>query len=213
MPVATARWLSRLSLAGLGMAPLIALRGHFNADELLSPVQSTISAYAAMDPLGLVEIAIYLSAFACLTLLGAMFAARIPVGGVLTTTLTIGGLGFLVAAVIPTVEVGTPMTTEGLIHRYASVSACAALLIASLLLVRLADRQNWHEIRIPLLITTWISSVSGVAVVYAMFFGDRVFIGLYERILCAALLGTLLVVSVHISRLPVTAERDVALAL
>jgi|GEM_PF-4324015 len=213
MPAVFARWLSRLSLVGLGMAMLIALRGHFNADELLSPVQSTISAYAAMDPFGPVEIAIYLSALACLTLLIAMIAARIPVGRTLTLALATGGLGFLVAAAIPTVEVGTPMTTEGLIHRYASITGCAALLVASLLLVRLASRQGWHEIRVPLLITTWISSLSGLAVVYAMFFGDRVFIGLYERFLCAALLATLIVISAHISRLTIRAARDVALAM
>lgn len=201
-----------MTLYGLSSAIAIVLLGHFNADAILSPLGDTISAYAAMDPFGPVEVGIYLSGFACLSLWIAMVIARIRVGGVLSAALVVGGGGFLLAAMVPTVEVGTPMTTSGLVHRYASVTGCAALLVATLCLARLADREGWLEIKVALRATTWISSISGLAVVYSMFWGSRIYIGLYERILCAALLATLIVVSAHLLRQPGIARREVAFA-
>lgn len=202
MPAFVARWLCRFTLYGLSAAIIIVLLGHINADTVLSPFGSTISAYAAMDPLGPVEVGIYLSGVACLSLWMAMVIAQIRVGVVLSFTLIVGGAGFLIAAVVPTVEVGSPMTPEAFIHRYASVTACGALLVATLCLTRLADRVGWDEIKAALRATSLVSSTSALAVIYSMYWGDRVYIGLYERVLCAALLSTLIIVSAHLLRQP-----------
>ncbi len=208
-----ARWLCRFTLYGLSAAVVMVLLGHFNADTMLSPFGNTISVYAAMDPLGPVEVGIYVSGVACLSLWGAMMAARIHVGKILSTALIVGGGGFLLAAMIPTVEVDAPMTTGGWIHRYASIVGCTALLVAALWLTRLADREGWAEITVALRATTWVSALSGLAVIGSMFWGSREYIGLYERILCASLLATLIVVSAHLLRQPGIARRPVALAV
>jgi hypothetical protein len=198
----SAHWLCRLSFGGLVLSATIVLLGHLDADDTLSPLTSTISAYAAMDRMGPVEFGILVAGAASLTLLAALQITRVPTGRLLTASMLTGGVGFLIVAIIPTVEPGTPMTPAAQVHRYAAILSCGAFVVAGLLLPRMAARQGWLELRLPLQTLAVVSSGAGLAVTYAMFFADRFLIGLYERILAGAIIATMIVLAAGLLRLP-----------
>ncbi|GAA4910935.1 uncharacterized protein DUF998 [Stackebrandtia albiflava] len=198
----SALWLVRLSFGGLLFSASIVLLGHLGADEALSPFDSTISAYAAMDRMGPVEFGILVAGLASLALLAGMYAARIRVGGPLAASMGVGGAGFLIAALVPTVEPGTPFTAAAQVHRYAAILGCMAFMLAGLLLIRLATTEDWTDLRFPLQVLAIVSTTAGLAVTYAMFFGDRFLIGLYERILAGTIIATMALVATRLLRLP-----------
>jgi heme A synthase len=105
--------------------------------------------------------------------------------------------GLLLAAVVPTNEPGTAMTTAAYLHRYASVIAFLALPVGGWLLARrdqLTPAARWLR---GLAVA---SLVLAAAMVWSAYPGDRVLLGLAERLLILTEVGVLTVVALVLAR-------------
>ncbi|MFG2099145.1 DUF998 domain-containing protein [Micromonospora echinaurantiaca] len=185
-----------LALGGIALAALLAVIGHLEVNEDLNPWSLTVSDYAVSDRGGVIDVAMVVLAVATAALLPALRrAATSPDGsrpearqtdarqtgaGRLTEVLLaawVGGL--LLAAVVPTNEPGLPMDTAAYVHRYASVVAFLALPVGGWLLAR----------RLPDAAGRWVrgfalaSLALAAVMVWSAYPGDRVLLGLIERLL------------------------------
>ncbi|MFI7489482.1 DUF998 domain-containing protein [Micromonospora echinaurantiaca] len=190
-----------LALGGIALAALLAVIGHLEVNEDLNPWSLTVSDYAVSDRGGVIDVAMVVLAVATAALLPALRRAATPPDGSrpearqtdarqtgarqtgagrLTEVLLaawVGGL--LLAAVVPTNEPGLPMDTAAYVHRYASVVAFLALPVGGWLLAR----------RLPDATARWVrgfaqaSLTLAAVMVWSAYPGDRVLLGLIERLL------------------------------
>lgn len=178
-------------LGGLAavLAVLGVLAGHFDTPSL-SPWVHTISDYAAADRGGPVETGIFLAGLGALPLVPALW--RLSKTVALLAASWVAGLA--VTAIVPTDPLGhLTMSTAGYVHRYASTVAFASLVIAGVMLARRLRSLTCS-------VLSGLAVLGGVWVTWATYFGDRLLIGLAERLLAAAMLGLLIVLSGRIAR-------------
>jgi Protein of unknown function (DUF998) len=188
---------------GIVLAVVLTVIGHIDHDPGLNPLSLTISDYALSDRGGPVEIAMLSLGLGSLALLAGMLGLRAPVRGLASTLLAVWGIGLICAAIVPTDPIGTPaLSPTAQFHRYASVAAFVALPIAAVLLSgRLATDRRWRGLSAYLRWLAGACAVGLLALLYVAFPGDRVMIGLVERILVTAEVALVGVLALRLARL------------
>ncbi|NRQ32287.1 DUF998 domain-containing protein, partial [Nonomuraea sp. NN258] len=128
-------------------------------------------------------------------------AVGAPIRGLPEKLLMVWSGALIVAAVIPTTPIGHDLTTTALIHRYVSVAAFVSLPAAGALLVpRLAAHAEWKPVARTV---EWVTLAGGfgvLAITYVAMPGERVLIGLVERLLLGAEVGLLAVLAAWLVR-------------
>ncbi|MGW0434120.1 DUF998 domain-containing protein [Micromonospora sp. NPDC003197] len=166
-----------LAWVGLALTVLLAVIGQVSPDPYLDPLTLTVSDYAVADRGGVTDAAMVTFGASALALLMAL--RNLPRGAVVL--LNVFAAGMFVAAIAPT-DPGTDLSVTGQVHRYASIVAFVALPLTGLLLTR----------RAPALLGRAIDWVRGLALVTGVFMvamlvsstvGDRLLVGLAERLL------------------------------
>ncbi|MEU4638985.1 DUF998 domain-containing protein [Micromonospora sp. NPDC023814] len=194
-----------LTLGGIAVAALLAVIGHVEVNDDLNPWALTVSDFAVSDRGGVIDAAMVVLAAATAVLLPALRrahrspAARPGRAAELLLAAWIGGL--LLAALVPTNEPGLPMDTAAYVHRYASVVAFLALPLAGWLLAA----------RLPAVARavrglTLVSLALAATMVWSAYPGDRLLLGLVERLLILAEVAVLAVVAVTLLRRSPTAD-------
>ncbi|WP_176953832.1 DUF998 domain-containing protein [Streptomyces indicus] len=105
-------------------------------DPGLSPLQLTVSDFAALDRGGPIETTMGLLGAVSLVLLAVARTGRLPVRGLPSVLIGVWGVGLLVAAVVPTDPLTAELSGPAYVHRYASIAAFLALPLAGLILDR-----------------------------------------------------------------------------
>ncbi|GGO79379.1 DUF998 domain-containing protein [Nonomuraea cavernae] len=176
--------------------------GQLVPDPYLDPMNVTVSEYAVADRGGVTEVAIAVLGLGSLALLGGLRAAGAPVRGVPERLLAVWSGALVVAAVVPTTPIGADLTLTAQVHRYVSVAAFVSLPVAAALLVpRLAADPDWKPVA---RVVEWLALAGGLgvlAITYVALPGDRVLIGLVERLLLGAEVALLGVLAAWLVRL------------
>ncbi|MFE9203639.1 DUF998 domain-containing protein [Micromonospora sp. NPDC007230] len=213
-----------LALGGIALAAVLAVLGHLEVNDDLSPWSLTVSDFAVSDRGGAIDVAMAVLAAATAVLIPALWrtgsgadpggsrragGGRAPTGGgapawpgrrpqVAGMLLSAWTAGLVTSAVVPTNEPGLPMDTAAYLHRYASVVAFLALPVAGWLLAgHLGGRAaGW------LRVLTLASLLLAGAMIWSAYPGERMLIGLAERLLIVAEVALLSVVAVALARRP-----------
>ncbi|WP_406074943.1 DUF998 domain-containing protein [Micromonospora sp. NBC_01638] len=172
-----------LALGGIALAALLTVIGHFEVNDDLDPWALTISDFAVSDRGGVIDIAMVVLALASVALLHGLRRIGSPrPRSSRAVDLLLGAwvAGLLLAAVVPTNEPGTAMTTAAYLHRYASVVAFLALPVGGWLLARRPDlAPAARTLRTLVLLSLALAG----AMVWSAYPGDRLLLGLAERLL------------------------------
>ncbi|MGC4773266.1 DUF998 domain-containing protein [Micromonospora sp. DT44] len=200
MPVTRSTGL--LALGGIAVAALLTVIGHLEVNDDLNPWALTISDFAVSDRGGVIDVAMVVLALATAALMYGLRRAGPPRSGrVVELLLGAWVAGLLLAAVVPTNEPGAAMTASAYVHRYASVVAFLALPIGGWLLARRPDLTPTARTLRALVV---LSLALSAAMVWSAYPGDRLLIGLAERLLIlteVAVLAT--VATTQVRRSPV----------
>ncbi|MFI7425719.1 DUF998 domain-containing protein [Micromonospora sp. NPDC049836] len=188
------RTIGLLALGGIALAAVLAVIGHLEVNDDLNPWSLTVSDYAVSDRGGVIDVAMALLAGATAVLLPSL--RRTGVARPALALLAAWSAGLVAAAVIPTNEPGLPMDTAAYVHRYASVVAFLALPLAGWLLARRLGGRAAGWLR-GLTVT---SLLLAAAMIWSAYPGDRVLIGLAERLLVLAEVALLAVVAATLVR-------------
>ncbi|MBM0279494.1 DUF998 domain-containing protein [Micromonospora tarensis] len=188
-----------LALGGIALAALLTVIGHLEVNDDLNPWALTVSDFAVSDRGGVIDVAMVVLALATVALLyglrrtGPALPGR-PAEPSRPAEVLLGAwvAGLLLAAVVPTNEPGTAMATTAYVHRYASVVAFLALPAAGWLL---AGRPDLASAARTLRALVLLSLALAVAMVWSAYPGDRVLIGLAERLLILTEVGVLATVA------------------
>ncbi|WP_410809871.1 DUF998 domain-containing protein [Micromonospora sp. 067-2] len=189
-----------LALGGIALATVLTVIGHLDANDDLDPWALTVSDFAVSDRGGVIDAAMVTLALATVALLYGLRRAGPPrprSGRAVELLLGAWVGGLLLAAVVPTNEPGTAMTTAAYLHRYASVVAFLALPVGGWLLARrdqLTPAARWLR---GLAVA---SLVLAAAMVWSAYPGERVLIGLAERLLILTEVGVLTAVALVLAR-------------
>ncbi|MEV0212710.1 DUF998 domain-containing protein [Micromonospora sp. NPDC050695] len=189
-----------LALGGIAMAAVLTVIGHLEVNDDLNPWALTISDFAVSDRGGAIDVAMVVLAFATVALLSGLRHTGPPRRNVgRTAELLLGAwvAGLLAAAVVPTNEPGTAMTTTAYVHRYASVVAFLALPVAGWLLARRPDLTTAAR---PLRALVLLSLALAAAMIWSAYPGDRMLIGLAERLLIVTEVAVLATVAITQTR-------------
>ncbi|MFC0028974.1 DUF998 domain-containing protein [Micromonospora chaiyaphumensis] len=178
-----------LALGGIALAAVLAVLGHLEVNDNLDPWSLTVSDFAVSDRGGVIDTAMAALAAATVVLLPALH--RAGAGRRAGALLVAWSAGLTAAALVPTNEPGLPMDTAAYVHRYASVVAFLALPVAGWLLARRLGGRAAGWVR-GLALT---SLVLAGAMIWSAYPGDRVLIGLVERLLILAEVALLAVVA------------------
>jgi hypothetical protein len=137
-----------------------------------------------------------------LALLAGLRAVGAPVRGLPERLLMVWSGALVVAAVIPTTPLGADMTLTAQVHRYVSVAAFVSLPVAAAVLVpRLGAHADWKPVA---RVVEWLALAAGfgvLAMTYVALPGERVLIGLVERLLLGAEVAVLGVLACWLVRL------------
>ncbi|MEU8288481.1 DUF998 domain-containing protein [Micromonospora sp. NPDC048905] len=184
-----------LALGGIAVAALLTVIGHLEVNDDLSPWALTISDFAVSDRGGVIDVAMVVLALATVALLYGLRRTGPPRPRAGTAELLLGAwvAGLLLAAVVPTNEPGTAMTTEAYLHRYASVVAFLALPVSGWLLAR---RPALAPAARTLRTLVLLSLALAAAMIWSAYPGDRMLIGLAERLLILTEVAVLATVAV-----------------
>ncbi|WP_328423447.1 DUF998 domain-containing protein [Micromonospora sp. NBC_00389] len=196
-----------LALGGIALAALLTVIGHLEVNDDLNPWALTISDFAVSDRGGVIDIAMVVLALATVALLYGLRRAGPPQPvSDRPTELLLGAwvAGLLLAAVVPTNEPGTAMTTAAYLHRYASVVAFLALPAAGWLLARRPDLAPAARTLRTLVL---LSLALATAMIWSAYPGERLLIGLAERLLILTEVAVLGTVAVTLARTPVARWR------
>ncbi|WP_082159444.1 DUF998 domain-containing protein [Micromonospora sp. HK10] len=188
------RTIGLLALGGIALAAVLAVIGHLEVNDDLNPWSLTVSDYAVSDRGGVIDVAMALLAGATVVLLPSL--RRAGAARPARALLAAWSAGLLAAAVVPTNEPGLPMDTAAYLHRYASVVAFLALPLAGWLLARRLGGRAAGWLR-GLTVT---SLLLAAAMIWSAYPGDRVLIGLAERLLVLAEVTLLAVVAATLVR-------------
>ncbi|MGW6499405.1 DUF998 domain-containing protein, partial [Nonomuraea angiospora] len=176
----------------------------------LDPMNVTVSEYAVSDRGGVTEVAMAVLGLGSLALLLGLRAAGAPVRGMPQWLLGVWSGALVVAALVPTTPLGTDLDLAAQIHRYVSVAAFVSLPAAGALMVpRLGSDARWKPVA---RVVEWVALAGGfglLAITYVALPGERVMIGLVERLLLGAevtLLGVLAAWLAWLTWRPVTSR-------
>ncbi|MEV1156442.1 DUF998 domain-containing protein [Micromonospora chokoriensis] len=170
-----------LTLGGIAVAALLTVIGHLEVNDDLNPWALTVSDFAVSDRGGVIDVAMVVLALATVALLyGLRRTGPAQPGRAVDLLLGAWVSGLLLAALVPTNEPGTAMTTAAYVHRYASVVAFLALPAAGWLLARRPDLAPAARTLRALVV---LSLALAVAMIWSAYPGDRLLIGLAERLL------------------------------
>lgn len=176
--------------------------GQLVPDPYLDPLNVTVSEYAVADRGGVTEVAMAVLGLGSFALLGGLRVAGAPVRGWPERLLMVWSGALVVAAVVPTTPIGMDLTLTAQVHRYVSVAAFVSVPAAAALLVpRFAADPRWKPVARTV---EWLALAGGLgllAITYVALPGDRVLIGLVERILLGAEVALLAVLSAWSVRL------------
>ncbi|SBT51813.1 DUF998 domain-containing protein [Micromonospora auratinigra] len=183
-----------LALGGIALAAVLAVLGHLDVNEDLNPWSLTVSDFAVSDRGGVIDAAMVLLAAATLVLLPALrrAGAQRPARALLAAW----AAGLLAAAVVPTNEPGTALGTAAYLHRYASVVAFLALPAAGWLLAGPLGGRVAGRLRTLALTGLLLAG----AMLWSAYPGDRMLLGLAERLLILAEVALLAVVAAAVAR-------------
>ncbi|SCL18905.1 Protein of unknown function [Micromonospora rhizosphaerae] len=207
-----------LALGGIALAAVLAVLGHLEVNDDLSPWSLTVSDFAVSDRGGLIDTAMLVLAAATAVLIPALRRPDAPVSagpagsrpstgrggsagpgagarGWAMVLLAAWVAGLVTAAVVPTNEPGLPMDTAAYLHRYASVVAFVALPLAGWLLAEPLGGRAAGWLRT----LTLTSLALAGAMVWSAYPGDRVLLGLAERLLILSEVALLTVVAVRLA--------------
>ncbi|MGK5442208.1 DUF998 domain-containing protein [Micromonospora sp. URMC 105] len=192
-----------VALGALALAALLTVIGHLEVNDDLDPWSLTVSDFAVADRGGVIDAAMVVLAAATAVLLPALRRlAQRPTGGGTAgrgarLLLAAWAVGLLAAAIVPTNEPGLPMETAAHLHRYASVAAFLALPTGGWLLARhLPGATAGRWVRGLALASLALAA----AMAWSAHPGDRMLIGLAERLLILAEVGLLAVVAAALTR-------------
>ncbi|WP_433436348.1 DUF998 domain-containing protein [Nonomuraea sp. CA-141351] len=184
-----------IACASILFSVVAVVAGQFGPDPYLDPLNVTISEYAVSDRGGVTEVAMAVLGVGSLALLAGLRAAGAPVRGMPEWLLGVWSGALMVAALVPTTPIGADLDLAAQVHRYVSVVAFVSLPAAGALLVpRLASDERWKPVA---RVVEWVALAGGfglLAITYVAMPGERVMIGLVERLLLGAevaLLGVL----------------------
>ncbi|WP_345566535.1 DUF998 domain-containing protein [Nonomuraea rosea] len=176
--------------------------GQLVPDPYLDPMNITVSEYAVADRGGVTEVAMAVLGIGSLALLAGLRSAGAPVRGMPGRLLMVWSGALIVAAIIPTTPIGHDLDLAAQIHRYVSVAAFVSLPAAGLLMVpRLNADPDWKPVA---RVVEWVTLAGGfglLAITYVALPGDRVLIGLVERLLLGAEVALLAVLAGWLVRL------------
>ncbi|MFG1839143.1 DUF998 domain-containing protein [Micromonospora sp. NPDC049175] len=202
-----------LALGGIALAALLTVIGHLEVNNDLNPWALTVSDFAVSDRGGVIDVAMVVLALATVALLWGLRRTGPPRPRAGTAEVLLGAWvgGLLLAALVPTNEPGTAMTTSAYLHRYASVVAFLALPVGGWLLARRPDLATAARTLRTLVL---LSLALAAAMVWSAYPGDRALIGLAERLLILTEVAVLATVAVTQTRavdhgVVVPRERDV----
>ncbi|WP_422738276.1 DUF998 domain-containing protein [Micromonospora sp. WMMD729] len=187
------------ALGGIAVAALLTVIGHLEVNDDLNPWALTISDFAVSDRGGVIDVAMVVLALATVALMYGLRRTGPPPGRAVELLLGAWVAGLLLAAVVPTNEPGTAMTMSAYVHRYASVVAFLALPIGGWLLARRPDLTSTAA-RLRTLVV--LSLVLAAGMVWSAYPGDRMLIGLAERLLILTEVALLATVAVTQTRRP-----------
>ncbi|CCH15994.1 DUF998 domain-containing protein [Micromonospora lupini] len=188
-----------VALGGIALAAVLTVIGHLEVNDDLNPWALTISDFAVSDRGGVIDVAMVVLALATVALLYGLHRRAPRPGTARTAELLLGAwaAGLLLAAVVPTNEPGTAMTTSAYLHRYASVVAFLALPVGGWLLARRPDLTPAARTLRTLVL---LSLALAAAMVWSAYPGDRLLIGLAERLLILTEVAVLATVAVTQAR-------------
>ncbi|MBC9716284.1 DUF998 domain-containing protein [Streptomyces sp. TRM66268-LWL] len=180
-------------------------------DPGLSPLELTVSDFAALDRGGPIETTMGLLGLVSLVLLAAARARGVPVRGLPSVLLAVWGAGLLVAALVPTDPLTTELSGPAYVHRYASVAAFVALPAAALLLSRRLRGVPYAQGTARLLrILAWAALAGAVGMACSAGPGGRELIGLVERLLLGCEVATVGVLGRYVQRRTPSGEMGLA---
>ncbi|MEV1016366.1 DUF998 domain-containing protein [Micromonospora sp. NPDC049801] len=190
-----------LALGGIAVAALLTVIGHLEVNDDLNPWALTISDFAVSDRGGVIDVAMVVLALATVAVMYGLRRTGPPPGRAAELLLVAWVAGLLLAAVVPTNEPGTAMTASAYVHRYASVVAFLALPVGGWLLARRPDLTPTARTLRALVV---LSLALSAAMVWSAYPGDRLLIGLAERLLILTEVAVLATVAVtQVRRAPV----------
>ncbi|MEV5888325.1 DUF998 domain-containing protein [Nonomuraea fuscirosea] len=191
-----------IACASILFSVVAVVAGQLGPDPYLDPMNVTVSEYAVSDRGGVTEIAMAVLGIGSLALLLGLRSAGAPVRGMPERLLMVWSGALVVAAVIPTTPIGHDLDLAAQIHRYVSVAAFVSLPAAGALLVpRLTADAAWKPVARAV---EWVALAGGfglLAITYVAMPGERVMIGLVERLLLGAEVALLAVLAVWLMRL------------
>ncbi|MEH1167677.1 DUF998 domain-containing protein [Micromonospora sp. CPCC 205539] len=203
-----------LALGGIALAALLAVVGHLDVGDNLDPLTQTVSDFAVSDRGGVIDVAMVLLVLVTVALLHGLRRTGPPgpgFGWAAELLLGAWAAGLLLAAVVPTNDLGTAMNTAAYVHRYASVVAFLALPAGGWLLAR--QRELAPAAR-TLRTLVLLSLALAATMIGSAYLGDRILIGLVERLLIlteVAVLGTL-ALTLTLTRTPTSVDHAVAVS-
>ncbi|GAA1806119.1 hypothetical protein GCM10009682_29960 [Luedemannella flava] len=203
----TPRTCAVASLLSLLVAVVATVFGHIGLGPGYDPLTLTVSDYALSDRGAAIEAAMVALALGAPALPAGLVAAGARVRVLPVVLVGVWSVGLVIAALVPTDPVtATSMSTAAYVHRYASVSAFVVLPVAVCLLARLGlSARTRHAVT-----RLGVVCIVGLGVFwYVSFPGDRVLMGLVERVLIGVELLMLAVLSVGLLRAgPLSSGRD-----
>ncbi|MFD9941327.1 DUF998 domain-containing protein [Nonomuraea sp. NPDC059023] len=199
---AVKRFYPHIAFLAITFSVIAVVVGQIVPDPYLDPMNVTVSEYAVADRGGVTELGMAILGLGSFVLLAGLRAAGAPIKGLPQWLLGVWSGALIVAAAVPTTPIGMDMTTTALIHRYVSVAAFVSLPAAAALLVpRFTADARWKPIARTM---EWLALAGGLgvlAIAYAAMPGDRVLIGLVERVLLGAEVAVLGVLAAWLVRL------------
>ncbi|MGW4799300.1 DUF998 domain-containing protein [Nonomuraea sp. NPDC004297] len=191
-----------IACASILFSVVAVVAGQFGPDPYLDPLNVTVSEYAVSDRGGMTEVAMAVLGIGSLALLAGLRSAGAPVRGAPQWLLVVWSVALVVAALVPTTPIGHDLDTAALVHRYVSVAAFVSLPAAGALLVpRLSSDASWKPVA---RVVEWVALAGGfglLAITYVAMPGERVLIGLVERVLLGTEVALLAVLAAWLVRL------------
>ncbi|GII01680.1 DUF998 domain-containing protein [Planobispora takensis] len=176
-----------IACVGILMAAVAAVVGQIDPDPYLDPLNLTISEYAVLDRGGATEFSMLSLGIASFALVAGLRTAKAPVGALAERLMLVWSGALVLIALVPTTAPGLALDTGAQVHRYVSIMAFVAMPVAGALMVgRFAEDERWRAVARPV---EWLSLAGGfgvLAITYVALPGDRVLIGLVERVLLGA---------------------------
>ncbi|GAA4223957.1 hypothetical protein FHR32_003065 [Streptosporangium album] len=188
-----------VACAGIVMAAVATVVGQIDPDPHLDPLNLTIGEYAALDRGGAVEFAMASLGIGSFALVAGLRAAGVPVGAVAERLMLAWSTALVVIAIMP---VTAPM------YPYVSVTAFATVFVSmpvagALMVTRFSQDEGWRAVARPM---EWLALAGGfglLAITYVALPGDRVLIGLAERVMLGTEIALVGVLAVRLSQLTV----------